>query len=471
MCYSLFARFATLLGTLAIGAVHAAAADLAAFPDPLPLADGYRGIWYANQPQDDEYRFKYSGGLGLYCVKHRPFAIYAPEVNKTFFCYGGTDPAGKTLLHMVSYFDHATGTVPRPRILLDKKTRDAHDNPVISIDDRGHIWVFSASHGRARPSYISVSKEPWSIDRFECVSDMNFSYPQPHYFRGQGFLFLFTRYNERGWREMFFATSPDGRQWSEARSLSMIEQGHYQLSEHVGNRVATVFNMHPMSKGLNARTNLYYMETDDFGGTWKTIDGRSLELPLQDASNPALVHDYQADERLVYLKDLGFDSAGRPIILYLTSGGYESGPSGDPRTMCTARWTGDSWEIRTAMTADNNYDAGSLLIESDTHWRVVAPTAPGPQPFNTGGEIEVWETTDAGANWRKVRALTHDSPLNHTYVRRPLNAQPDFYLQWADGHGRQRSESRLYFTNAACDRVWRLPEKMSGETSRPEEVD
>jgi len=63
---------------------------------------GYRGIWYANQPQEDEYVYKYSGGLGTYCAKHGPMAIYAAEVHKTFFCYGGTDEENSTLLHMVS---------------------------------------------------------------------------------------------------------------------------------------------------------------------------------------------------------------------------------------------------------------------------------------------------------------------------------------------------------------------------------
>ena len=51
---------------------------------------GYRGIWYMNQPSNDEYVYKYSGGLGTYCAKHQPFAVYSPEANKTFFCYGGT---------------------------------------------------------------------------------------------------------------------------------------------------------------------------------------------------------------------------------------------------------------------------------------------------------------------------------------------------------------------------------------------
>lgn len=46
---------------------------------------GYRGIWYSNQPSNDEYVFKYSGGLGTYPANHYPFSVYVKAVNKTFF--------------------------------------------------------------------------------------------------------------------------------------------------------------------------------------------------------------------------------------------------------------------------------------------------------------------------------------------------------------------------------------------------
>jgi hypothetical protein len=77
-----------------------------AVPDPLPRANGFRGIWYANQPSKDEYAFKYSGGMATYPQQHTPIAIYAPAVNKTFFCYGGRYADSNRLLHMLSYFDN-----------------------------------------------------------------------------------------------------------------------------------------------------------------------------------------------------------------------------------------------------------------------------------------------------------------------------------------------------------------------------
>ena len=72
---------------------------------------GYRGVWYYINYSGDpgEYVYKYSGGLGTYCTRHRPLAVYSPEANKTFFCYGGTSAVSdEQLWHMVSYFDHNT---------------------------------------------------------------------------------------------------------------------------------------------------------------------------------------------------------------------------------------------------------------------------------------------------------------------------------------------------------------------------
>ena len=94
----------------------------------------------------------------------------------------------------------------------------------------------------------------------------------------------------------------------------------------------------------------------------------------------------------------------------------------------------------------------------------------GPQAYNPGGEMVMWTSTDEGETWSKVADLTHDSPYNHTYARRPVNAHPDFYAFWADGHGRRPSASRLYFCDQSGRHVWRLPEKMPEDFAPPEAV-
>ena len=251
--------------------------------------------------------------------------------------------------------------------------------------------------------------------------------------------------------------------------LAGVEMGHYQISNRRGDLVATAFNYHPMKGGLNARTNLYYLQTNDMGKTWRTAAGKIVDTPIKEKHNDALVFDYEAEHKLVYLKDINFDAAGRPIVLYLTSGGYEPGPKNDPRTWFTAHWMGDSWQRRTFTTSDHNYDFGSLYVEEGL-WRIIAATDPGPQSYGTGGEIVMWTSRDEGQTWTKVKQLTHDSKLNHTYPRRPVDAQPQFYALWADGNPLERSESSLYFTDREGSHVWRLPAQMDGDFAKPQPV-
>lgn len=457
----------------------ASATALAAEELTLNMKDnGYRGIWYMNQPLDSEYKYKYSGGLGTYCAKHQPFAVYCEEVRKTFFCYGGTvEGDNRRLVHMVSWYDHTTGLVPRPTRLLDKQTEDAHDNPVIAVDRDGFIWIFSTSHGRSRPSYIHRSAKPYDIDSFELVPATNledgkevpmtnFSYLQAWYLQSRGFICFVTRYGWGADRTICFMTSKDGVKWSAWQRLAAIDKGHYQISAVTDRVAGSAFNYHPEPGGLNYRTNLYYVETPDFGQTWRAADGTALRLPLETPDNAALVHDYAAEGMKVYLKDIRYDQDGRPVILYLTSEGFESGPENDPRTWTTARWTGDSWDRRPVATSDSNYDMGSLYLEDGGIWRVVAPTETGPQPYNPGGEMAIWQSSDQGRTWAKLKQITRDSARNHTYARAPVDAHEGFYALWADGHARKPSESDLYF----CDRagnVYHLPRTMAEPQEKP----
>jgi hypothetical protein len=211
------------------------------------MATGYRGIWYMNQPTGDEFKFKYSGGLGTYPQQHAPIAVYSAAANKTFFCYGGASDKSKELAYMVSYFDHATGTVPRPRLVWIKQTDDAHENPTLQIDEAGYIWIFGNTHGPANNSYIFCSTLPYSIDEFEQVAQTNFSYSQPWVVPGRGFLFLYTRYTN-GRRLLHWMTSEDLKtpspyplpkgegfdKWSSPAPLATVAQGHYQISNQRG---------------------------------------------------------------------------------------------------------------------------------------------------------------------------------------------------------------------------------------------
>lgn len=429
-------------------------------------ATGYRGIWFT-LGQFTKHGDKYSGGLGTYTAKHVPLAIYSEAARKTFFVYGGTLPGQRHLLAMASYYDHDRHLVPRPTVVHDKgDVNDPHDNPSLCLDADGYLWVFVSGRGRARPGFKYRSLKPFSIDGFELVSTEEMTYPQPWYVRGRGFLHCFTKYTKG--RELYWETSPDGRTWSEDRKLAGFG-GHYQVSREQEGRIITAFNRHP-DGNVDRRTNLYFLQTDDFGTTWKTASGQVVATPLEAVQNEALVRDYASESRLVYMKDIHFDRDGHPVILHLVSRGFEPGPENDPRVWTLAHWTGREWVFHEVATSDHNYDMGSFFIGGDGIWRIIAPTEPGPQPYGTGGEMVLWASEDEGRTWRKVRGVTTGSRYNHAYARCPVNAHPDFFAFWANGHPGEFSESRLYFTNLAGDKVWQLPYDMQAEFEAPQRV-
>lgn len=428
---------------------------------------GYRGIWFT-LGQFSGYGDKYSGGLGTYTAKHHPLAIYAPEVNQTFFVYGGTTKADERhLLAMVSYYDHQRHLVPRPTVVHDKQgVNDPHDNPSLCIDEYGYLWVFVSGRARKRPGFIYRSLKPYDIEAFELIKKDEFTYPQPWWHPGKGFLLLFTRYTKG--RELYWATSKDGRTWSDAQKL--VEGGHYQMSNQSGNRVITAFNSHPSDGNVDGRTNLYFLQTNDMGKTWQTADGTVIEIPLKSFDNPAIVRDYLTEKRLVYLKDIGFDLEGNPVLLTITSGYHQSGPKAEPRVWTIAHYKENEWTFHEMTNATHNYDMGSLYIEADGTWRIIAPTEPGPQYYGTGGEIAVWTSHDQGKSWKKLSDVTQHSERNHGYARRPVSAHPDFYAFWADGNPDSLSISRLYFTNQNVEKLWILPYEMKSDYSMPERL-
>ena len=75
---------------------------------------------------------------------------------------------------------------------------------------------------------------------------------------------------------------------------------------------------------------------------------------------------------------------------------------------------------------------------------------------------------DQGRTWAR-KPMTAGSRYNHTYVRKPVNAHPDFYAVWADGSPLEPTPSSLYFCTKNGD-VYRLPTRMTSETARPEKV-
>ena len=449
--------------------------------------NGYKGIWFA-LGQVSEFGDKYSGGLATYTVNHSPLAVYAPEVDKTFFTYGGTTAANEGhLLIMAGWYDHKTKTVPKPTIVMDKQAAngDPHDNASITVDEEGYVWVFVSGRNTSRKGYTFRSSVPYSTDAFERISPPggeDYTYPQIWHVPGSGFAHFFTLY-DGGKRNLYFRKSADGMVWSPTIDLAKVG-GSYQVTGVSENgRLATFYNRH-VNGNVNTRTDLYYLQSDDFGETWTLADGTPVSLPITERESPARVVDYASEGRLMYNCDLNFDADGNPVLFYLTTADYRPGPDGEPRTYHVAHWTGTEWKVHDLpasatplSSSTHNYSAGSIWIE-EGKWTILAPTGArsdlrdsDPERFwGHGGEIEHWVSTDEGASWTRTRKVTEKSERNHGYLRRSLRGAGRFQSFWSDGNPQGRTEVHLYFGEASGERQWELPYEMTEPTATPKEV-
>lgn len=434
--------------------------------------DGYKGIWFT-LGQFSEYGDKYSGGLGTYTAKHIPLAIYAPKVNKTFFVYGGTkSEKDRYLLCMIGSYDHTKNLVSKPTVVNDKQgVDDPHDNPAIAMDNDGYIWVFVSGRNTSRPGFKYRSSKPYDIDSFEPITEEIMTYPQPKYIPGKGFLHLFTKYT--GVRELYFETSPDGVTWTEDKKLAGIKRpadknsGHYQISGQRGEKIVFFFNWHP-NGNVDLRTNIYYLQTTDFGKTWTDVQGNPIEIPVTDVASPTLVKEYFSQGQNVYIKDVNFDENGNPVALYLSGPGHQPGPKNGPRQWSVIHWTGTEWKNYPITTSDHNYDTGSLFVKGK-EWTVVAPTENSPQKWGAGGEVVMWKSTNKGLSWTKAKQITQGSPRNHNYIRKVVDGKDPFYYFWADGNPDKLSPSLMYYGNSKGE-VWQLPYMMDKDWDTPKKL-
>ncbi|MDR2385330.1 MAG: BNR repeat-containing protein [Tannerella sp.] len=449
--------------------------------------DGYKGIWFT-LGQFSEYGDKYSGGMATYTAKHIPLAIYSPKVQKTFFVYGGIAEGRKTsadapdkkgrntygnyLLCMAGSYNHKTNTVTKPTVVYDKRgVFDPHDNPAISIDTYGYIWVFISGRGRGRPGFIYKSRQPYCIEAFDRIVEDEMTYPQPKYMEGKGFLHLFTKYT--GLRLLYFNTSSDGHEWTEHKLLAAIKRpddkygGHYQISAQKGNKIAFFFNWHP-NGNVDRRTNIYYMQTVDFGKTWTQADGKPISIPVTETDDPCRVKDFFTKGENVYIKDVTFDEDGNPIALYLSGKGHQPGPEYGHKKWQVISWNGKEWQNSIITTSDHNYDTGSIWTDNGK-WTLIAPTENSPQAWACGGELLIWESHDKGKTWKPTRQITKNSPRNHNYVRKVLDGIDPFKYFWADGNPALEGISQMYFGDTKGN-IRQLPYTMTADEQKTPKI-
>ncbi len=432
---------------------------------PTAAADGFR-LWACPTPPvkgaaiagESEPPFSYRS----------PWAVYVPDVQKTFFVYVGAalqdnapDAKPRPAI-LAAFYDHQSGTVARPVIVCQNPQTDGCPEAALTLDEQGYLHVF-VSNGPKGRSHIYRSHAPHAIDGFEDIFQASFINPQPWHLPKHGFLLVHLQPRE-GKNLLCFSTSPDGRAWSEPKVLADLAPGYRMVSGRYNEKVGVAF---AYDEQPGEPTDLFYLETRNFGSTWQTTSGAAVDLPLGKPDGPALIRDYRSTRRIVYPKDLNFDRMGNPTVVYMAAPGPRSRVRQKRRVWYTARWFRD-WEITGLITSDHNLDAGCLHITQEYQFRLIAPTHPGPQPDTAGGDILMWISDDQGRSWGRY-LLTADKQFNHQDARRPLDTSDDLYAFWVSGDMEKGGHGRIFFCNKR-GAVFGLPEIMDGPTTRPVEV-
>lgn len=422
-----------------------------------------RGVWYCCGHQVNTlpgHEWVYSGPMATYCAWHRPMAVYAAKVNKTFFVYGNADNSPT-----ISVYDHGTGEFAYPVVLGSNPDGDAHRNPTLLIDADGFLHVFWGAHGHE--SHVLRSVRPYDQTEWETVADLpdlKTSYPQPWELL-PGEMFVSYRqaptWETSSWR--MTVSQDGGRTWAPPRELVNLGEsavygitigatGDYPRRVHfVWSRLGGGTPEEIASKHLWARRyNIYYACSDDGGYTWQRSDGTPYELPVTLETAEEL---YNCGQRGVWLKDIQLDSQGRPYVLFVDS---------DPETYLS-RWmvgrqTAEGWRFSSFAESDHMYDDGGIAILSDDDIRVYAPTT-NVQPSEDGGEIEEWQSTDGGDTWRNTRHVTSGSQYSHNNVKIAYNHQQgpgDLRMLWSYGDSNyppETDEVRLHGYGETWDKA------------------
>ena len=196
-----------------------------------------------NQPTGDEYRYKYSGGLGTYPQQHVPIAIYSAAANKTFFCYGGADRQAERAAAHGLLLRPRHRQVPRPRSCWSSRPT----TPTRTRRCRSTTRATSGSSPTrtARRTLVHLPQRDAVLDRRVRAGRADQLLLQPAVVRARPGLSVSAHALRKRPAAAAWMTSPDGREWSEPQPLAQSRKGHYQISNRHGERVATAFNYHP----------------------------------------------------------------------------------------------------------------------------------------------------------------------------------------------------------------------------------
>ena len=315
-----------------------------------------------------------------------PVAIYNASQNKTYIVYQFKDGSGNCD-RKILYYDHATNIFSSATEIGGTTKVDDHGQPAIVIDASGYIYVFYYGGG-ATDIYFKKSTNVYDITSWGAQQTVPLgyhTYSQPH-LHSDGNIYLFYLDYEGGTPSYCCFNRFNGTSWlGETKIIDPSTYYPYALSFRDSSGTFHVaWNWYNGS----IRKDIYYMKSTDGGSTWTEADGTSLTIPVSETTGEK-VHDSGVNYCNIALGDLQADSTGKPLILFNSNQVYK-----------IARWNGTAWVVSTVIAVDNNHDCGTLVLDSDSHFRAYITVGTG-----RGGDLKEYISTDSGATWTYQKTI------------------------------------------------------------------
>lgn len=321
----------------------------------------------------------------------------------------------------IGAYDHETREVV-VHTLKEKWDRDDHNVGAFVILSDKRLMVFYARHNK-QGIFCRTTSNPEDITRWDdevTVSDAShITYAHPVYLSEEKKFYVFWRGSS--WKPTF-ATSSDGKSWSEPEVL-IQDSGRESIGVRPYTKIISdgessihfaFTDGHPRNEAQNS---VYYLRYS--GGQFFKADGGLVghihALPIRHSDSDVVYDGGTANVR-AWVWDIALDHQGRPVIAYTRL------PAENDHRYCYARWTGSGWldvEITPGggwfpqtpegkIEPEPHYSGGMAIDHSNPSTLYLS------RRINGLFEIEKWSTSDQGETWLS-RAITKNS--QHINVR------------------------------------------------------
>jgi hypothetical protein len=340
-------------------------------------------------------------------------------------------------------YDHTSEAITSGTITTSGSSND-HMNPGLIVLPSGILVAFYASHFdtlvRYRFSSSAEDVTSWGSLQTTPTTPYDTVYVNPRYLSGPDRVVLFSRCmidSNRRTHVLSVSTDQCATFGSWVEWMRPTGNGiPYLVMQQVGDRLHMVISdTHPVS----GQSSIYHCyaewHTGDGALRFYKSDGTRITVPLPFApSDCTLVFDGSTQRAWTW--DITTDASGNPRVLFTK---YPSNNGSDIRMMFS-RWSGSAWtaavdivgaSVGTSLYGAEAYYTGGACFDGND------PAVVYLAMEVTAGiyEMQKWRTSDAGATWSMVRALTSGTSSGQDNMRpvSPRNHHDKLAVVWMQG--------------------------------------